>query len=150
MYKGDKNKFGKEQLASMEGRKLSAHIKMPDEVKDNLQKNITKEQQLYNTFCGSCHQQNGLGAAGRFPSLAGTDWVVGDKQKLIDVVLNGLQGPIEVNMESFDGVMPKHAFLSDEDLSTILTYVRQNFGNKASAVTPEEVKEGRNKSALVQ
>ena len=145
MYKGDRNNFGKEQLASMELRKSSAHIKTPDEINDNLQKNIARDKLLYNTFCGVCHQQNGLGAAGRFPSLAGTDWVIGDKKKLINVVLNGLQGPIVVNGETYDGVMPKHAFMSDEDLSTILTYVRQNFGNKAIAMSPEDVEVSRSR-----
>jgi len=145
LYKGDRDVFGEQHLASMEQRKLSAHIRTPDEVKDNLQKNIAKDQQLYNTFCGTCHQQNGQGAGGRFPTLAGTDWVVGDKQVLINVVLDGLQGAIEVNGEPFNGVMPKHAFLNDEDIATILTYIRSNFGNKASSVSVEEVKAGRKK-----
>jgi glucose/arabinose dehydrogenase len=57
MYKGDKYVFDKDQLTSMERRKSSAHIRTPDEVKDNLQKNVSKDQRLYNTFCGSCHQQ---------------------------------------------------------------------------------------------
>ena len=145
LYKGDKTNFGEQQLVSMEERKLSAHIKTPDEEKDNLQKGIAKDQQSYNTFCGTCHQQNGRGASGRFPTLSGTDWVVGDKQRLINVVLDGLQGAIEVNGEPFNGVMPKHAFLNDEDIATILTYIRSNFGNKASAISVSEVKAGREK-----
>lgn len=146
MYKGDKDKFGDEQLAPMEERKLLPHIRTPDEEKDNLQKHLTKDQKLYNTFCGTCHQQNGKGVRGRMPPLSGTEWVTGDKERLIRVVLNGLQGNIEVNGETYNGVMPPHNYLSDEELATILTYIRQNFGNKASAVMASEVRLARERN----
>ncbi|MEX1239882.1 MAG: c-type cytochrome [Cyclobacteriaceae bacterium] len=139
MYKGDRENFDARQLAGMEARKSLPHIKTPDEVGDNLQKNLAKDQKLYNTFCGTCHQQNGKGARGRMPPLAVTDWVTGDKKRLISIALNGLQGPIDVNGESYNSVMPPHNYLGDDDLATILTYIRKNFGNKASAVSPEEV-----------
>jgi mono/diheme cytochrome c family protein len=144
MYKGAKDDFGEAHLASMEQRKALSHIKTPDEMEDDLQKNLAKGQKLYNTFCGTCHQQDGQGAFGRFPPLANTDWVSGDKTRLINVVLHGLEGSIDVNGEIYDGVMPPHNFLSDEELAEILTFIRQNFGNEASAVSPEEVNEVRN------
>ena len=144
MYEGAKDTFGEEHLASMEQRKILSHIKTPDEIEDDLQKNLVIGQKLYNTFCGTCHQQDGQGAFGRFPPLANTDGVSGDKARLIDVVLHGLEGTIEVNGEIYDGVMPPHNFLSDEELAEILTFIRQNFGNEASAVSPEEVNEVRN------
>ncbi|MGC1241812.1 MAG: c-type cytochrome [Chryseosolibacter sp.] len=140
MFNGDKDDFGQEQLAAMEARKNLPHIKTPDEVEDNLQKHMAKDQKLYNTFCGTCHQQNGKGARGRMPPLAGTDWVTGDKRRLINIVLSGLQGSIEVNGENYNSVMPAHGFLKDEEIATILTYIRKSFGNEASAVTAEEVK----------
>lgn len=143
MFKGEKNEFGNAQLAAMENRKSLPHIKTPDEVEDNLQKHLAHDQKLYNTFCGTCHQQNGKGARGRMPPLAGTDWVTGDKSRLINIVLNGLQGSIEVNGESYNSVMPSHRFLKDEEIATILTYIRKSFGNQASAVTVEEVKKER-------
>lgn len=146
MYKGDKDDFGDQQLAEMEKRKSLPNIKTPDEVNDNLQKNLSQDQKLYNTFCGACHQQNGKGALGRMPPLAGTDWVVGDKKRLIRVVLNGLQGSVEVTGETYNSVMPGHGFLSDDDIATILTYIRKSFGNEASAISPEEVKAMRNKN----
>jgi glucose/arabinose dehydrogenase/mono/diheme cytochrome c family protein len=140
MYKGDRENFGAEHLANMEARKSLPHIKTPDEIADNLQKNLPKEQKLYNTFCGTCHQRNGRGARGRMPPLRGTDWVTGNKERLITVVLNGLQGPLEINGEMYNSVMPAHRFLNDEDIAIILTYVRKSFGNQASAVSAEEVK----------
>ncbi|MDX2246994.1 MAG: c-type cytochrome [Bacteroidia bacterium] len=146
MYKGDRKTFGEKELAGMEERKKLSHIRIPDELEDNLQKNLTEAQRLYNTFCGTCHQQNGLGAAGRFPPLAGTDWVTGDKNRLIEIVLNGKQGAMEVNGEEYNGVMPGHSFLGDEELAMILSYIRENFGNRAGEVKPEEVRKERNKN----
>ncbi|WPP51237.1 c-type cytochrome [Catalinimonas niigatensis] len=144
MYKGDSDNFGESALAQMEDRKLLSHIKTPDVVEDDLQKNVLAGQKLYNTFCATCHQQNGRGAIGRFPPLAATDWVSGDKERLINIVLNGLEGSIEVNGELYNSVMPQHRFLSDEEIAEILSFIRQNFGNNASVISAEEVKAVRN------
>ncbi len=144
MYKGKKKQFGKEQLAAMEARKLNSNIRDPHEIDDNLDRGLAVGgEKIYQTYCGSCHQNNGLGASGRFPPLAGTSWVTGDKDRLIGIVLHGLEGQIEVNGETFDNVMPQHGFLTDEEVANVLTYIRQSFGNKASAVSTEEVKEVR-------
>lgn len=140
MYKGDKSDFGKEQLANMEKRKMATHIRQPDEEDDNLNKEAyTGTARLYNIYCGTCHQANGKGAGARFPPLAETTWVTGNKNLLIGIVLKGMNGPIEVNGQQFNGTMPHHRFLEDEEIAHILTYIRQNFGNDASAVSPEEV-----------
>ena len=140
MFKGDKEEFGVAQLAAMQEHKSLPHIKDPHEINDDLQKDLPRDQRLYNTFCGTCHQRNGKGVRGRMPPLAETDWVTGNKERLITVVLNGLQGPLEINGETYNSVMPAHRFLKDEDIATILTYIRKSFGNQASAVSEEEVK----------
>jgi len=132
-------------LAAMEDRKRMAHIRTPHEVDDNLQEEFTgKGQELYHWYCGACHQRDGKGASGRFPPLAGVDWVTGEKQRLINIVLSGLEGPIEVDGESYDNVMPQHSFLNDEQISDVLNYIRSNFGNEASEISPEEVMAVRN------
>jgi len=140
MYKGDKRDFGTPQLAAMDARKQLPHIKTPDVKDDILQRNdLTPGAIVYQTYCAACHQKNGKGAAGRFPPLAGTDWVTGDKSRLIQIILNGMEGEIMVNGEGYNNVMPQHSFLSDEEIARVLTYIRQHFGNNASAVTVEEV-----------
>lgn len=144
MFTGDKGQFGQGDLASMEARKELAHIRTPHETDDNIQKDLVGNgEELYYLYCGACHQQNGKGASGRFPPLANTDWVTGDKQRLIEVVLNGLEGSIDVNGVTYNNVMPQHSFLSDDDMAEVLTYIRQNFGNTASEITAEEVAEVR-------
>ncbi|MGA1150417.1 MAG: c-type cytochrome, partial [Flavobacteriaceae bacterium] len=96
------------------------------------------------TYCAACHQKNGKGASGRFPPLNQTDWVTGDKERLIRLTLLGLQGPIEVNGEPYNSTMPQHGFLKDSELASILSYIRTEFGNEASTITPEEIKTVRN------
>ncbi len=147
MYTGDKNDFGEKELASMEERKQATHIRTPDEIKDNLIKgeNLSEGNRLYLQYCSACHQGDGHGAGGRFPTLVDTDWVTGDKTRLIRVVLEGLEGAIEVNGESFSGLMPQHAFLKDDEISEILTFIRTNFGNDASNITIDEVSKVRKK-----
>jgi mono/diheme cytochrome c family protein len=98
-------------------------------------------------FCITCHQPdgNGLSASG-FPPLTGTKWVTGSDQRLIKLVLNGLHGPIEVAGKQYAGQVPMTPFgamLKDEEIAAVLTYVRNSFGNKASPITPTQVKQVR-------
>jgi len=98
-------------------------------------------------YCATCHQPDGQGlpAAG-FPPIAGTDWAQGDEERLIKLTLHGLIGPIEVNGQKFPGQVPMTPFgglLDDEAVASVLTYVRNNFGNKAPAVSPDTVKKIR-------
>lgn len=98
-------------------------------------------------YCATCHQAdgNGLTASG-FPPLSGTKWVQGNEERLIKIALKGLMGPIEVNGKQYPGQVPMTPFaglLNDKEVAAVLTYVRNSFGNKASAITPEKVKEVR-------
>lgn len=99
-------------------------------------------QTIYKQYCLTCHQANGSGVPNLNPPLRGTDWVLGDKTRLINVLLNGLQGQ-EIEGDAYDNVMPAHNFLTDAQIADVLTYIRSNFGNKAPAVTADEVKSVR-------
>jgi glucose/arabinose dehydrogenase len=147
MYKGDKTKFGAAQLAQMEKRKSRSYIKTPDPIKDDLHLGAQLEGRiLYGTYCASCHQGDGKGDNNRYPPLAGSDWVTGDKDKLIDVMLNGLQGEIKVNGNTWNGVMPAHGgYLDDHAIASIASYIRNGFGNRVSGVTSLDVDKVRKK-----
>ncbi len=95
---------------------------------------------VYDTRCAQCHQANGQGIPGSFPPLTQTEWVLGDKGRLVRLLLNGMQGPLEAEGEAYNGIMilPPPA-LTNEQIAAVLTYVRQHFGNDAEAVTPDEV-----------
>lgn len=143
-FKGDRKNFGTQQLAEMEKRKTLSHIKTPDIVADRIEpKDLAIGQKIYNQYCMACHQSNGMGASGRFPPLNGTDWVTGDKERLVHIILNGMEGAIEVNEEIYDGVMPQHSFLNDDQIADVLTYIRTHFGNEAGSISAEEVENYR-------
>ncbi|MEL7342641.1 MAG: cytochrome c, partial [Bacteroidota bacterium] len=79
-------------------------------------------------------------AMGLNPPLVDTKYVLGDKEQLILIALNGYNGEeIEVKGEIYSGIMTPHNFLSDAELANVLTFVRNAWGNQASEVTPEEV-----------
>jgi len=144
MYKGDKESFGDAQLAAMEARKTQPHIKTPDRELDNLDRGrALAGAATYQQYCASCHLGNGQGDGTRYPSIAGSEWVTGDKKRLIGVVLNGLQGPITVKGQPFQGVMPAQSFLTDQQIAEVLTFVRQRFGEGASGVYEGEVRRVR-------
>ena len=139
-FTGKKRNFGARHLAAMEARKSMIHIRTPDRQRDNLRKDSgVRGEAVYQTYCLPCHQADGQGDDNRFPTLARTDWVTGDKNRLINVLLQGLEGSIEVNGKSYNNVMPQHAFLKDEEVADVLTYIRQHFGNKAGGIEAEEV-----------
>jgi glucose/arabinose dehydrogenase/cytochrome c5 len=104
---------------------------------------LRRGQELYAIHCVACHGPEGLGAPGLIPPLARTEWVTGEKNRLIQVALKGMSGRIEVNGASYDQEMPGFRHLSDDELAAILTFTRASFGNKASAVIPEEIFEER-------
>ncbi len=145
MYKGDKADFGKDQLAAMEKRKTTqSYIKTPDPEKDILQAGDTYSGRIYyNTYCAACHQRDGKGDNNRFPPLYGSEWVAGDEERLIDIVLNGRQGDISVQGRTYNGLMPRNDHLDDHAIASILTYIRKRFGDEAAPVKASTVAEVR-------
>jgi nitrite reductase (NO-forming) len=109
----------------------------------------TKEQQLdagkllYNGTCSVCHQDNGQGLPAVFPPLANSDYLMADKRRAIEIVLNGLTGPVTVNGEEYNSVMPPMSQLTDDGVANILTYVMNSWGNVDGVVTSREVSEVR-------
>ena len=96
-------------------------------------------KKVYDQYCLVCHQTDGNGVPNAFPPLAGTEYVNGDTDRLIGIVLNGLTGEIEVNGETYNGVMVAHNFLSDQEVADVISFVRSSFGNDAAAVTADQV-----------
>jgi mono/diheme cytochrome c family protein len=100
-------------------------------------------------YCGTCHRADGSGIVNSgFPPLKQTPFVLGNDETLIKIVLKGLQGPMELNGQKYDGQVPMTPFeglLNDEEVAAVLSYVRNSFGNKAAPVTAEKVKMIREK-----
>jgi mono/diheme cytochrome c family protein len=94
--------------------------------------------QVYERNCQSCHGPNGGGRAA-FPPLQNTEWVTGDRGRLIRLVLHGVKGKMEVNGRTYNAAMAGMDYLSDAETAAVLTYVRTSFGNQASEVTADQV-----------
>lgn len=100
---------------------------------------IARGKVLYKQYCISCHQENGTGVPRMNPPLVKTEYVLGDKTRLIGILLNGLNEDVEINGEYYSNPMPSQAALKDQEIADILSYVRNSFGNKTSTVSAAEV-----------
>ncbi|HRE80124.1 MAG TPA: DUF1080 domain-containing protein [Opitutaceae bacterium] len=96
---------------------------------------------VYENACLNCHQPDGAGLAGVYPPLRDSIAVQGDPDRVIRIVLHGLNGALQVGKENFGGagiIMPPSA-LNDRQVADVLTYLRSHFGNQAPAVSLDTV-----------
>lgn len=100
---------------------------------------IMRGQNLYMTHCAACHRPDGSGNIGEIPPMSNSDWVSGDKNRLIDVMLLGLSEPIEVDGIRYEGEMPSYRNLSDSDIADILNYIRVEFGNTKGNIISADI-----------
>lgn len=107
-----------------------------------LNEQVALGKHVFEANCLACHQANGEGIPNAFPPLAQSDFLNADHARAIDIVLNGRSGPITVNGKHFDSVMPAIA-LNNEQISNVLTYVLNSFGNQGGQVTPVQVEARR-------
>lgn len=109
---------------------------------------VEKGKKLFNNAaCNTCHQVTGLGVPGTYPPLAGSEWVRGSEERVVRIVLHGLQGKITVKgtdfsaaaMPTFGKVAGSGYNWSDDKIAAVLTYIRQEWGNTAGPITTEQV-----------
>lgn len=110
--------------------------------KFDLKSSIARGKTVYEAQCITCHMEAGEGMEGVFPPLAKSDYLLADKKRSIQQTLNGVSGEIKVNGVVYNGDMPGVP-LTDEEVSDVLNYVRNSWGNKGAAILPEEAKAAR-------
>lgn len=136
-------------------QKVLLYIKN-NELKKNtelLKKQFPKGVNVYQTICKTCHGEDGNGIASLAPPLNRSEWVNGNKEKLISIVLQGLTGPIKVNNKIYktpeiSGEMPgliSNKEISDQDIAEVLSFIRKNWSNNAGVITESEVAKVRKK-----
>lgn len=104
-------------------------------------------RQLFVAKCQACHQAAGQGLPGVFPPLANSSWVTGPAELPLQILLHGLNGPIEVAGTTFNGAMPAFgAQLSDPELAAVLNFIRTQWGNEAPSVSDDVVAAARKAS----
>lgn len=103
------------------------------------QSNFEKGGELYLQNCAACHQSDGQGLPGAFPPLAKSDFIAANPAAVLEVTINGLQGKLVVNGQEYNNSMPAMSYLNDEDLSLIITYVLNSWGNPGGRISRKEV-----------
>jgi len=92
------------------------------------------------TKCQGCHAPTGLGDGANFPPLGGSEWVTGDSEAFAMIILNGVQGPIEVAGKEWSSLMPAQGDgLDAYSLAALMTYIRNSFGNETGDIVSEEM-----------
>lgn len=104
---------------------------------------VAAGKKVYTLYCLTCHQADGGGVPNMNPPLIKTTYVLGDKNKIIQIVLKGFNENVEINGDTYTNVMPPQATLTDQEVADVLTYVRNSFGNKATAIKAADVKKVR-------
>jgi mono/diheme cytochrome c family protein len=102
-------------------------------------------KKVYESACLACHMRNGSGVPGMHPPLTKSEFVNGDPDKLIAIILNGLSGKMEIQGEIYNGIMPPQAHLTDKQIADVLTFIRGSFGNNSGEILPGQVQKIRNK-----
>lgn len=88
--------------------------------------------------CAGCHGADGAGDGANFPPLAGSEWVTGDgTEALALIILNGVQGPIEVMGRTWNLAMPAQGPLSPKELASLMTYLRNDLNDVGDIITLE-------------
>jgi mono/diheme cytochrome c family protein/glucose/arabinose dehydrogenase len=133
--------------------KKPVNASLNSNIKRNLSRGelvMARGKEIYNRegYCATCHQPdgNGLEMSG-FPPLAKSNWVTGNQDRLVKLVMHGLYGPIDVNGKKYPGNVPMTPYggmLKDDEMAAVLNYVRNSFGNSSDdPITTEKVKEIR-------
>lgn len=123
--------------------KVDAAVKAPIKAKTKEQSyvNVSTGETIYQQYCFSCHKEKGEGLENIYPALVGSS-VVKDQRRLVETVLNGVQGS--------EYVMPSFSFLDDEALSKVLTYVHHSFGKGEEDIDPHLLQQVRATSKYIE
>jgi mono/diheme cytochrome c family protein len=132
--------FGTATHVALSGRDVGTAASVSAQSAAAISDPVAAGQRIYANNCASCHQASGQGMPAAFPPVVGSQWVTGPPETLIRILLHGLQGPIEVAGETYNGAMPAwQDLLKDEEIAAVATFLRQWEPNAAPPVSVEQV-----------
>jgi mono/diheme cytochrome c family protein/glucose/arabinose dehydrogenase len=122
----------------------TSNVQQKNPLNEREQQQFVSGRQLYLTTCAGCHGSDGRGLNRFAPPLVGSEWVLGDEKRLALILLHGMEGPLDVNGKRYDApdilpVMPSHSTMDDNSISSILTYIRNEWGNVGGPVSRRTV-----------
>ena len=100
-------------------------------------------KEIYRTNCLGCHMEDAMGVPSLNPPLIGSELLLKEKAKAIRIILRGSAELKDEPNKNYKNVMAALSNLTDQEIADVLTFTRNSFGNKAPAITPEEVKNER-------
>lgn len=100
---------------------------------------IAAGKALFSTNCQSCHQASGAGVPGTYPPLAGSEFVINGEKRPISILIHGLNGSVIVNGKAYNGQMPPQGAKPNTEIAQLLSYIRSEWGNKASIIYEDQV-----------
>jgi mono/diheme cytochrome c family protein/glucose/arabinose dehydrogenase len=143
-------KTAADRLAGAAEKEVSDHPELaaPAHLAADAKTQFLAGQKIYfrEGHCVTCHQPNGKGLDPAFPSLEKSPWVTQDSDRLVKLAMYGLMGPMEVNGKKYDGQVPMTPFagmLNNEEMASVLTFVRNSFGNQAAPISAAQVEKVR-------
>jgi len=145
MQNGQKNMGQMNQRLSEDYKKMmgmTPGLDKPLDVPEKEEENASKlnGEALFTQNCASCHGSNAAGIAGVFPPLINSEWVTNNPSVPVRILLNGLSGQVEVNGQTYQGVMPSFgARLSDAKIAAILNYLRSQSNEDLPSISQDEV-----------
>ena len=120
------------------GKPGAVEIEVPRELSEAELRQYERGAEVFAVACASCHQAHGGGQDGKAPTLRGTQYVVGDEQRLMMILLHGLEGPLVIEGQTWNQEMPRFEG-TDDELAAVLTYIRRSWGNGADPVMTSKV-----------
>ncbi len=110
---------------------------------------IDKGRGIFAVACSQCHQYTGMGDPAKAPPLVGAEWVLGAGPNRIGrILLDGFTGPVNIKGQMWNLSMPPWKDnLSDDEIAAVLSYVRNDWGNSASVIRPEQIRAIREQEA---
>ena len=97
-------------------------------------------ERLYSANCANCHMDDGVGLSALIPPLAGSDYLVEHRERLPCILRHGLRDSIRVNGKLFNEQMPGVPTLSDIQVTNLLNYINNSWGNRNGAFRLDEVR----------
>lgn len=105
---------------------------------------IKRGQEVYTANCQSCHMEKGEGLEDTYPPVAKSDYLMKDPKVAINIILKGQDIAITVNGKNYESYMPAQDYLSDEQISDVVNYISNSWGNTyKTLITPALVKAAR-------
>jgi mono/diheme cytochrome c family protein len=118
---------------------VSSTVSLAQPGNDALESSIKRGMTIYNDNCLSCHMEDGSGGQLLNPPLINSKTIQGEKSRLIRIILDGMNEPIEIDGVIYRSPMPDLKYLSDQQIADVLTYIRSSFENRATPISREEV-----------